>query len=255
MNRDNRQNIEIRFYSGKSLLHGMLHLPDSLLLSSLPPLVVGSHGFEGSMESAKQQLLSKILPQNGFAFLRFSHRGCKKSEGDFVKDTSIAKRVEDLISAVDNALKLQLTKKRQIFLFGSSLGGSTVIATWQSLADKGLSPLGAILCAAPVNSMTIQRIPLNGNDLHPPLPISFFEKNLLFDLTDRLANLSNILIFHGDQDKTVPIENGYTIYKHVKEPKELIILKDGDHQMSNKKDQELFKVEALKWLKKTINQD
>ncbi|MBF0211031.1 MAG: alpha/beta hydrolase [Desulfamplus sp.] len=245
--------MDLQFYSDNCLLHGMLHLPkrDSHFL---PYLVVGSHGFEGSMESAKQQLLSKILPQNGFAFLRFSHRGCKKSEGDFVKDTSIAKRVEDLISAVDNALKLQLTN-RQIFLFGSSLGGSTVIATWQSLADKGLSPLGAILCAAPVNSMTIQRIPLNGNDLHPPLPISFFEKNLLFDLTDRLANLSNVLIFHGDQDKTVPIENGYTIYKHVKEPKELIILKDGDHQMSNKKDQELFKVEALKWLKKTINQD
>ncbi|MBF0302103.1 MAG: alpha/beta hydrolase [Desulfamplus sp.] len=241
------QNIEIQFTSSNKVLNGMLHLPDRAIYSTaLPPLVIGSHGLEGSIDSSKQQVLSRILPANGFAFLRFSHRGCGKSEGNFVEDTSIEKRTEDMINAIDYALSLKMTDQK-IFLFGSSLGGSTCISAWSRLVEKGLTPLGAILCAAPVNSITIQRIPLNGNDRRPTLPLSFFEQNLLFDLTDRTVDLRNILIFHGDQDKTVPVENGYIIYKNAKEPKKLIILKDGDHQMSNRDDQMLFEVEVIKW--------
>ncbi len=246
----NRQSIEVKFTSDNKVLQGMLHLPDrEICQNSSPMLVVGSHGLEGSMESAKQQLLSRVLPANGFAFLRFDHRGCGSSEGDFVTETSLAKRVEDILDAIDHTLALKLTS-RQIFLFGSSLGGSTCVAAWSRLADRGLTPLGAILCAALVNSITIQRIPFNGNDRRPSLPMSFFEKNLLFDLTDKLAQLKNILIFHGDMDKTVPVENGYTLYKNAGDPKKLIVLKDGDHQMSNTDDQNMFEATVVSWLKK-----
>ncbi|MBF0230087.1 MAG: alpha/beta hydrolase [Desulfamplus sp.] len=246
-----RDNISIKFVSDNKMVNGMLHLPDREIYpcNAKTPLVVGSHGLEGSMESAKQQLFAQILPENGFAFLRFDHRGCGKSEGNFVEETSLFKRVEDMLCAVDYVLSLKLTSW-QIFLFGSSLGGSTCIATWSKLVDKGLIPLGAILCAAPVNSLTIQKIPLNGNEHRPTLPMSFFEKNLLFDLTDKVKDLSNILIFHGDNDKTVPVENGYNLYDNAKEPKKLIILKGGDHQMSNIDDQKVFEVESLAWLKK-----
>ncbi|MCP4023634.1 MAG: damage-inducible protein CinA, partial [Desulfobacteraceae bacterium] len=65
-----------------------------------PPFVVGSHGLEGSKESAKQKVLSRILPENGIAFFRFDHRGCGQSSGDFLKDTSLEKRATDFINAV-----------------------------------------------------------------------------------------------------------------------------------------------------------
>lgn len=243
----NRQMKEIEFKCDNRILKGILHLPDN----ANPPLVIGSHGLEGSMESAKQTLLSNILPENGFAFLRFDHRGCGRSEGDFVKDTSLSKRVQDMLQAIEYTINLNLTTL-QIFLFGSSLGGSTCISAWSRLADRGLTPWGAILCAAPVNSLTIEQIPLNGNERRPSLPLSFFEDNLLFDLTDKASELHNILIFHGDQDKTVPVENAYNLYSNVQEPKKLIILKNGDHQMSNRDDQKTFEEEAVSWLKKTF---
>lgn len=241
------ENISIQFKSDNKLIQGMLHLPDK----SLPPLVIGSHGLEGSMDSAKQLVLARILPENGIAFLRFSHRGCGTSEGSFVDDTSIPKRVQDMISAVDHALSMKVTSQK-IFLFGSSLGGSTCIAAWSKLAEKGITPLGAIVCAAPVNSLTIERIPLNGNDNRPALPLSFFQQNLVFDLSPQAAGLRNVLIFHGDQDKTVPLENGYTLYNRAKPPKKIVVLKDGDHQMSNIDDQMMFEVEVLEWLKNTL---
>lgn len=242
-----RQIREIEFTCDNKTMHGVLHLPDR----ANPPLIVGSHGLEGSMESAKQRLLAEILPENGFAFLRFDHRGCGRSEGDFVTDTSLSKRVQDMLCAIDYTLTLNLTAL-QIFLFGSSLGGSTCISAWSRLADKGLTPWGAILCAAPVNSLTIGQIPLNGNERRPSLPLSFFEDNLLFDLTDKVSDLHNTLIFHGDQDRTVPVENAYNLYSNAAEPKKLIILKKGDHQMSNREDQKTFESETLAWLNRTF---
>ncbi|MBF0257323.1 MAG: alpha/beta hydrolase [Desulfamplus sp.] len=244
----NRQIKEIEFTCDNSMLYGVLHLPSN----SNPPLVVGSHGLEGSMESAKQKILSQILPEKGFAFLRFDHRGCGRSEGDFVIDTSLSKRVQDMLHAIEYVLKLNLTSLK-IFLFGSSLGGSTCISAWSRLADKGLNPWGAILCAAPVNSLTIGQIPLNGNDRRPTLPLSFFEDNLLFDLTEKVSDLHNLLIFHGDKDRTVPVENAYNLYSNASDPKKLVILKDGDHQMSNKDDQKTFETEVIAWLEKTFD--
>ncbi len=84
--------IQTRFMADQRILKGELCLPDT----PYPPLVVGSHGLEGSRFSAKQQVLSRLLPENGIAFFRFDHRGCGDSQGDFIKDTSLEKRTRDL---------------------------------------------------------------------------------------------------------------------------------------------------------------
>ncbi len=241
----------IQLICQEKLLQGMLHFPKDPLLQ-LPPLVVGSHGLEGSMESAKQKLLSKLLPEHGIAFLRFDHRGCGISEGSFATDTSLSKRVQDMLCIIDHVQQLKLTDQR-LFLFGSSLGGSTCISTWSRLVEKGINPYGAILCAAPVNSLTTSQIPTKGNDHRPALPISFFEDNLLFDLTDKLSIMHNVLIFHGDKDQTVPVENAYSLNSNVSAPKKLIIFNGGDHQMSDITDQKRFEEEAVAWLKKTFS--
>ena len=77
---------KIEFLADSLKINGRLHLPPNV---KKPPLVVGSHGLEGTKESAKQIVLSKLLPENGIAYLRFDHRGCGNSQGNFVDDTSI----------------------------------------------------------------------------------------------------------------------------------------------------------------------
>jgi len=223
-------------------LKGVLHLPQTYN----PPLVVGSHGLEGSKVSAKQMVLSRLLPENGMAFFRFDHRGCGESQGNFLKDTSLKKRTQDYLIAVRHILDLNLTSKN-LGLFGSSMGGATCINAWESLESLGIKICGGVLCSAPVQSRTIENIPVQANGNRPALPISFFEKNLLFNLMDKTKALHHVLIFHGDADEVVPVDNAHDIYDRMQSPKKRIIHRDGDHQMTSKEHQAEFATKVLDW--------
>ena len=236
--------VETTFSIDGFVLKGTLHLPKT----PNPALVIGSHGLEGSQNSAKQLLLSKVLPQNNIAFFRFDHRGCGSSQGLFVEDTSLETRTRDFCAAVDHALEMGVTSDR-IALFGSSMGGATCINAWQRLEQTGNSPQGAVLCAAPVVSTTIKNIPFEGNDNRPALPLSFFEENLLFDLSDQTLTLHHVLLFHGDADEIVPKENADKIFAAMQSPKKRVIHPGGDHQMTNRDHQKDFEQKMVEWFK------
>ncbi|MBU1697599.1 MAG: lysophospholipase, partial [Proteobacteria bacterium] len=180
----------IEFISREFSLKGILHLPGV----KNPPLIVGSHGLEGSKESAKQKILSKLLVRNGIAFFRFDHRGCGESQGDFIKDTSLEKRTCDFINAVTHILSLKKTSQN-LAVFGSSLGGSTCINAWEKLLKMDTNLCGAVLCSAPIKSRTIENIPMGANENRPALPLSFFKHNLIFDLQAKASQLFNVMIF------------------------------------------------------------
>ncbi len=240
----------VEFRSQEFLLKGHLHLPDT----KNPPLVVGSHGLEGTQNSAKQTVLSRILPQNGMAFFRFDHRGCGQSAGTFINDTSLEKRTIDFICAVTHVLSLKKTAGRIAF-FGSSMGGATCINAWQKIAALPVDLCGGVLCSAPVQSRSIENIPTPATDTRPALPLSFFKDNLLFNIKEKAECLHDVLIFHGDDDDVVPVSNAHEIYKRSNDPKQLIIHKNGDHQMTSKKDQIQFEIETLSWFLRCFNHD
>ena len=223
-------------------LKGELHLPEI----QNPPLVVGSHGLEGSKSSAKQMVLSRLLPENGVAFFRFDHRGCGQSQGDFLTDTSLEKRTRDYLMAVQHIMDLNLTS-RNLGLFGSSIGGATCINAWENLGRLGAKICGGVLCSAPVQSRTIENIPVQSNEKRPALPLSFFEQNLLFNLLEKTKSLHHVLIFHGDADEVVPVSNAHDIYTCMQSPKQKIIHKGGDHQMTSKQHQTEFASQVLAW--------
>jgi len=243
-----KSTINIEFISHGFSLKGILHLPGV----KNPPLIIGSHGLEGSKTSAKQAVLSRLLVQKNIAFFRFDHRGCGESQGDFIKDTSLEKRTCDFINAVKHILSLKKTS-RNLAVFGSSLGGSTCINAWEKLLKMDINLCGAVLCSAPLKSLTIENIPMDANENRPALPLSFFAHNLVFDLQDKADQLFNVMIFHGDADQVVPVSNAHDIYTLAKEPKQLIIHKNGDHQMSSKKDQAQFESQAMTWFLNCFN--
>ena len=241
--------VQTQFMVDQLILKGELFLPDI----SHPPLVVGSHGLEGSRFSAKQQVLSRLLPENGIAFFRFDHRGCGDSQGDFIQETSLEKRTRDFLAAVSHARNLNVTSQ-SLGVFGSSMGGATCINAWQTL-EKKFGPLrGGVLCASPLKSRTIQNIPVKGTKKRPDLPLSFFKKNLLFDLTGQAAALHHVLIFHGDADPVVPVENARILLEKMQPPKHGIIQKNGDHPMSSPVHQADFETRTLGWFKQIFHQ-
>lgn len=236
--------IDTSFTIDGFILKGTLHLPKC----PMPPLVVGSHGLEGTRNSAKQMLLSKVLPVNNIAFFRFDHRGCGDSQGSFVEDTSIEKRADDFCAAVSHVIEMGVTSKR-IALFGSSMGGATCIRAWQDIERAGFSIQGAVLCASPVNTLTIKRIPLAGNDNRPALSLNFFKENLLYDLSEQAKALHHVMIFHGRADQVVPVENAQILYAAMQPPKEMILHDGGDHQMKDRAHQQDFEQKMTAWYK------
>lgn len=240
--------IPVEFNCQGFNLKGVLHLPEI----ENPPVVIGSHGLEGSKESAKQVVLSRVLPQNHIAFFRFDHRGCGQSQGKFIKDTSLETRTQDFISAVKHVLSVNKTGT-DLALFGSSMGGATLINAWQKIESMPSNLCGAVICSAPVKSRSIEKIPVQADSDRPALPLSFFKENLMFNITEKADFLHDVLIFHGDADEVVPVSNAHDIYNQAKDPKKLIIHKNGDHQMSSGKDQLQFEIETIAWYQKCFS--
>ena len=236
------QCIEITFKSDNYILKGILHHPGT----PTPPLIVGSHGLESTGDSPKQIELANICNKMGFAYFRFDHRGCGKSEGVFSEVTSVENRKNDLINAVHAVREQQKTGDR-LALFGSSMGGTTCIA-----AAKQLNAEAYVLIAAPVYGKTLIKPPEELAS-KPGLSISFYEKFLQFDVSDNIPHLKNVLIFHGDKDDIVPVVNGQTIYDKAGEPKKIIIQKNGDHRISDPIHQEEFLTEASNWYRKVFS--
>ncbi|MBW1893616.1 MAG: alpha/beta fold hydrolase [Deltaproteobacteria bacterium] len=237
--------INITFLSDGFQLSGTLHLPDI----PLPPIVIGSHGLLSAGDSPKQISLAHECNQRGMAYLRFDHRGCGQSEGDFVNVTSLESRYKDLVRAIEWIQKRPDIGKK-IGLFGSSLGGAA------ALSVAGTYQVDAVVTlAAPVTGASILKsadASASASTDLKGLPISFYQKCLSFDITEKLPSVSRVLIFHGDADTVVPVSNSRKIYGKAKDPKRLIIQKNGDHRMSDPIHQADFYENAVEWFVKIL---
>ncbi len=228
------------FLSDGFRLTGVLHLP----AVHNPPLVVGAHGLMSSGESPKQIALARRCNELGMAFFRFNHRGCLDSQGDFRKDTTFESRRRDLECAVE-AIRARAGFPDRLGLFGSSLGGAVCLHAAASLSVQAL-----VIAAAPIRNRAIADDAAGRGNLE--VDPEFYRKNIRFDLSEALAAVSRILIFHGDQDAIVPVSSGREIFARVGEPKKLVVQPEGDHLMSHPEHQKAFIREAGRWFERFL---
>lgn len=233
--------IPVSFFSQGLRISGYLHLPKE----KKPPVVIGSHGLFSSGNSPKQIALATKCSDIGLAYLRFDHRGCGKSEGGFQEVTSLAGRVADLSEALKTIREHPETGDKTA-IFGSSMGGTTGLAM---ALDHEVQAI--VTVAAPLRSDPILRAGRKTGDLRG-LPLSFYEKQLCFDISDNLSGISNILIFHGDSDETVPVADARELYAKVSHPKKLIIQEGGDHSMSSLFHQIHFMKATTEWFRQCL---
>jgi len=231
----------IWFQSDKFKLHGTLHFPDE----TKRPVVIGSHGLLSNGDSPKQIALAEKCNQAGIAFFRFDHRGCGRSGGEFGSATTFEGRCRDLLAGAQTLLKSGETQER-LALFGSSFGGAAVLA----VAGQ-LNAAAAVTVAAPVRSREI-RAPYINDPSNQPVLESLTRENLDFDIADRLAGITNLMIFHGDADLIVPYKSALEIHERAGVPKELVRLENGDHPMSNPFHQSLFMTRTIDWYRSRL---
>jgi alpha-beta hydrolase superfamily lysophospholipase len=229
---------KLEFSSDGFQLRGMLHLP----AVESPAIVIGSHGLLSSSDSPKQIELARRCNAYGIAFFRFDHRGCGQSQGDFAKVTSLSARSRDLLAAV-RLMRENADTGNLVGLFGSSMGGATCLSAAGEARAESLVTFAAPVRSRPINS-TIET-------QHNPdgAPSQLDKLDLEFDISEKLANIHHILIFHGEADNVVPFSDALEIYQKARNPKKLIRQPGGDHLMSNQAHQIQFIREAALWFK------
>jgi alpha-beta hydrolase superfamily lysophospholipase len=227
---------KLEFSSDGFQLRGMLHLP----AVNSPAIVIGSHGLLSSSDSPKQIELARRCNAFGIAYFRFDHRGCGQSQGDFANVTSLSGRSRDLLAAV-RLMRENADTGNRVGLFGSSMGGATCLSAAGEARAESL-----VTFAAPVRSRSI-----NGTlktQYNPDGAPSQLDKlDLEFDISEKLASIHHVLIFHGEADNVVPFSDALEIYQKARNPKKLIRQPGGDHLMSNQAHQKEFIREAALW--------
>jgi uncharacterized protein len=229
---------KLDFFCDGYKIEGHLHLPSR----KKSPVVIGSHGLFATQDSPKQLALAYACNLVGMAFFRFDHRGCGKSEGGESDRVSFEARCRDLYKACE------IMKKREdtgddVAIFGSSLGGAAAC-----LVSAEIQPRALVTFAAPVSSQSIFS---SLQKSHMPLlkPVFLAEK-LSFDITQHLSHIQNVLVIHGENDEVVPVSEAHKIYGLAKDPKKMMIQKNGDHRMSSKIDQDEFVHIVAQWFSK-----
>jgi uncharacterized protein len=107
-----------------------------------------------------------------------------------------------------------LKDDRPLVLYGESLGSAiaTTMAAERSMAGY---PVQALILEAPFPSVTAA-----AGHYYPFIPVKWLLKDH-FDQASRIASISApVLIFHGDQDKTMPIRFGKALFEAAQLPKQ-----------------------------------
>lgn len=204
-------------------------------------------GFNSDMEGSKAQYILQWCKKNKYECTLFDYSGHGKSSEKFV-NTSLKEWIEDALEILN-----KVPSNPQI-LIGSSMGGwiALKISLINSTNLKGVLTIAAApdftkrLWKKELNNKQKNEIIKKGytnipSDYNPEgyiitkKNIKEGNKNLI--LTDKNNIFSFPLkLIHGDKDEAVSWKESLKILnKSTNDHSELIILKNGDHRLSNKK--------------------
>ena len=227
--------------------------------SSSKICVVFLHGFMSNIEGEKPSALAKFCLNKKINFLTLEYSGHGKSYGKFLK-SNISKWTRD----VHRTINLKM-KNKKLIIVGSSMGSWIAINIILKLKNKIKGFLG--ISSAPEFlerlfwkkfSKKIKKIILskkiyyveNGGYSYPITKQLIFDgkKNKVFNKKIKLK--IPITLFHTIKDEVVPVSFSkkiLRIFPYAK--KKLIIIKNGNHSLSRKKDIKKICMELNKIIK------
>jgi len=196
------------------------------------PVLIVCHGFCGSVEGGSSIELANVLQKRGIGVLRFR----------FTPHRCLSQQVAE-ISCVVNFCRESLGSR--IALLGRSMGAAASLA----FAAKAPDLAGLCLMASPADLPATFRAIL-GDDytrLEEGQPLTVFHEGEparltpefiqdfdFYDLPAAVRRLVDtpLLIVHGLDDATVPVEQGRLLFAAAAEPKRLLLLADHGHSFS-----------------------
>jgi len=209
------------------------------------PYIVFLHGFMSDLEGEKPKALAKYCNKKKIGFLGLEYSGHGKSSGQFTKGN-----ISKWSSEVKKTIK-KIVKKNNFILVGSSMG------SWLSLNQfkyfqkqiKGFLGIGSApeflerlmwkKFSKKVKKEIIRKGIYNLKHGNYEYPISYQlikdgKKNKV--LNKKIKSNINICMIHGNKDEVVPVIYSRKILGLFNKPKKkLVVIKNGDHSLSSKK--------------------
>ena len=203
------------------------------------------HGFMSDLEGEKPKAFLKFAKKNKLGFLAIEYSGHGKSSGEFTKG-NISKWTSDTKIIIK-----KIIKKNNFILVGSSMGSWLALNQFKIFFKqiKGFVGIGS----APeflerlmwknftkkIKKEIIKKgiYNLKYGDYEYPISYQLIKdgrKNKV--LEKKIKSLIPVTMIHGRKDEVVPVKFSKKVLKlFYKANKKLVIIKDGDHSLSGKK--------------------
>lgn len=182
------------------------------------PIILYFHGNAGHI-GHRIEKIHAFLEYN-FGICAPSYRGYGKSGGK----PSEKGTYRDAEAAI-NLLYEKGFKDKDIILYGESLGSGIAVEMAKRHPDATM-----LVLEAPYTS-TADR----GIERYPFLPVYLLMKDQYDSLSKIPLSKAPVLLFHGEQDETIPIHHGKALYNSANNPKKAVFFPECDHVNFNPK--------------------
>ena len=228
----------LKFSKTKKLRFTVNYTRKKLYLIFLP-------GFMSDIEGKKPQTILRFAKKNKLGFLSFEYSGHGKSSGVFTKGNI------SIWSRDTSKMIRRIVKKNNFILIGSSMGAWIALNQFKYFKTqiKGFMGIGSapeFLTRLMWNKfpkklrkeiLVYGKTTVKSENYEYPITLQLIkdgEKNKV--LNKKINSKINVTMIHGQNDKVVPVYFSRMILNlFTKAKKKIVIIKNGDHSLSNKK--------------------
>ena len=226
------------------------------------PYIVFLPGFMSDIEGKKPKSFQSFADKNKMGFLAIEYSGHGKSSGKFING--------NISLWTDDAKKLikKVVKKNKFLIIGSSMGAWIALNQFKYFKDQIIGMMGIGSAPEFLDRLMWNKFPKkikneilkkgiatinHGEKTKYQYPISYQlikdgRKNKVF--SKKILKRIQITMFHGKKDEVVPVsfsKKVLSIFKKAK--KKLVIIKNGDHSLSDAKSLKNMKNELSEIIK------
>ena len=209
------------------------------------PYIVFLHGFMSDLEGEKPKAFLRFAKQNKLSFLALEYSGHGKSSGKFING-NITKWSNETSSLIR-----KIIKKNHFIIIGSSMGAWIGLKQFQIFKNQingflgiGSAPefLEDLMWKKFTKKMKVETIKkgiynLKHGDYEYPITHQLLKdgrKNKV--LNKKIVSKIKVTMIHGKKDEVVPVSYSRKVLKiFPNAEKKLVIIKKGDHSLSNQK--------------------
>ena len=207
--------------------------------------IVFLHGFMSNIEGEKPKAIFKYAKKNKLGFLALEYSGHGKSTGKFTKG-NISKWSKEVETTVK-----KIVKKNKFILVGSSMGAWLSLNQFKFFKNqiKGFLGIGSApeflenlmwkKFTKKMKNETVRKgiYQLKHGNYQYPITYQLIKDGRKNKILNKKINSNiNVTMIHGNKDNVVPKNYSKKILKiFTKAKKKLIIIKNGDHSLSSKR--------------------